>query len=298
MPLRLCICTSLSLSFANGGVDRIIKLARNVSKQGVNVFLVSRSREKSISAMILDKDEFIEFRNGIGQNHKYPVYIRFLLPGIVKFLQETANLLFAFLTRTPGSEVSYSYLLDPYLIVKLLFVCKRESIDVIQCEFPFTTLSSLAVKRILGIPLVYDAHNIESQRIGSIATVNGLHPTIMKQIELSSCNYCDSIFTVSKEDKRQLVDWGVTENKITIVPNSVDISEFSPKIDGSKIRARHGLANAFVLIFHGFLSYPPNREAVSFLLSSVFSNVLNRDGSTYLLLVGENPQLFQIRMLL
>ena len=166
--INLCVVTSLSLGLTNGGVDRITKFSKHVSKHGVNVFLLDRSREKSLSAMIIDKDKYVELKDGKAFEHQYPFYLRFLLAGVIKFFQEAMNLWFAFLTGTPGSEVSYFYLLDPYLVVKLFFVCKKEKINAIQCEFPFTTFASLMVKKFTGIPLVSDAHNIESDRIDSM----------------------------------------------------------------------------------------------------------------------------------
>jgi glycosyltransferase involved in cell wall biosynthesis len=286
--INLCVCTSLSLDFSSGGKDRIVKFARNVSKYSVNVFLIDRSREKSLSAMILDKDKYIELKNGRSRSYCYPLYMRFLFAGMIKFFQEAFNLWFALLTRTPGSEVSYSYLLDPYLVVKLLFVCKREKIDVIQCEFPFTTFVSFIVKKVTGIPLVYDAHNIESERIGGMENVSKLHVALMRRIEIVSCNIGDSVFVVSENDRARLLSWGIPEYKVTVIPNSVELEEFSLSTDGCRIRERYSLRDKFVVIFHGFLSYPPNREATKILVN-LLPSILEKHDSVRLLLVGKNP---------
>jgi glycosyltransferase involved in cell wall biosynthesis len=238
--------------------------------------------------MILDKDKYVELKNGRSCNYYYPFYVRFLVAGIVKFFQEALNLWFALLTRTPGSEVSYSYVLDPYLIVKLFFVCKRERIDVIQCEFPFTTFASFIVKKATGIPLVYDAHNIESERIDSMGNVSKLHVAIMRRMEIVSCNICDSVFVVSQNDRARLLSWGIPEYKVTVIPNSVELEEFSPSIDGRRVRERYSLGDKFVVIFHGFLSYPPNKEATKILVT-LLPSILEKHNSVRLLLVGKNP---------
>jgi glycosyltransferase involved in cell wall biosynthesis len=272
----------------HGGVDRILKFARNVSKYNVDVYLVDRSTKKSPFALILDSDKYFAVENGQFSERYYPFHVRFLLPGIVKFLQEAFNLWFSLLTRTVRSEVNYSYLIDPYLMVKLLFICKKEGIDLIQCEFPLTTLSSFIIKKAIGIPLIYDAHNIESERIGSMTNVSKLHVSIMKQIEIMSCNICDSVFAVSESDRARLMSWGIPKKKVTVIPNSVELDKFSPAINGSAIRNKYRLGNAPVIIFHGFLSYPPNREAAQILLD-LFPSLLEKHGSVHLLLVGENP---------
>lgn len=286
--MKICICTCLWLGLYHGGVDRILKFARNVSKYDVDVYLVDRSTKKSPFALILDSDKYFAVENGRFSERYYPFHVRFLLPGIVKFLQEALNLWFSLLTRAVRSEVNYSYLIDPYLVVKLLFLCKKEEIDLIQCEFPLTTLSSFIIKKAIGIPLIYDAHNIESERIGSMTNVSKLHVSIMKQIEIMGCNICDSVFAVSESDRARLLSWGIPKKKVTVIPNSVELNRFSPAIDGSSIRNKYRLGNAPVIIFHGFLSYPPNREAAQILLD-LFPSLLEKHGSVYLLLVGKNP---------
>jgi glycosyltransferase involved in cell wall biosynthesis len=286
--MKVCICTNLFSGSCDGGVNRILKFAKNVSKHGANVYLVDRSTKKSLFALILDGDKYYAIENGKSYERYYPFHVRFLLPGIVKFLQEALNLWISLLTRTDISEVGYSYLIDPYLIVKLFFICKKEEIDLIQCEFPFTTLSAFVIKKVIGIPLIYDAHNIESERIGSMTNVSKLHVGVIKKMEIMSCNVCDSVFAVSESDRAQLLSWGIPEKKVTVIPNSVELDVFSPRIDGSRIRDKYGLFNAFVIIFHGFLSYPPNREA-AWILLDLFPSLLKKHSSVYLLLVGKNP---------
>jgi glycosyltransferase involved in cell wall biosynthesis len=270
--LRVCICTGLWLG----------------SHHGIDVFLVDRSTQKSLSALIFDGDKYYAMINGRAYERHYPFYFRSLLPGIMKFVQEAIRHWIGFLTRTVVSEVIYPTIFDPYLFVKLFFVCKRERIDLIQCEFPSTALSAHIARKIFGIPLVYDAHNIESERLAKMPNVARLHMVVVKQIEAMACNICDSIFAVSGDDKARLVSWGIPESKITVIPNSVEVDKFSPIIDGSKVKDKYDLWNSIVLIFHGLLSYPPNREAAEILLN-LFPNLLKKQSSVYLLLVGKNP---------
>ena len=286
--INICICTHIWLGLYHGGVDRIENFARNVSKNGVNVYLVDRSTKKSLSALILDSDKYYAIENGRSSERYYPFYGRFLFPGILKFLQWTLNLWFSLLTRTTISEVSYSYLIDPYLLVKLFFICKKERIDLIQCELPFPIFSSLIVKKIIGIPLIYDAHGVESERIGTMANVNKLHVGTMKKIEIMSCKICDSVFVVSESDRDRLLTWGVPGEKVTTIPNSVESDKFSPAIDGSRIRAKYGLSSsAFVMVFHGYFGYHPNREAAQILLD-LFPSFLEKH-DLFLLLIGRSP---------
>lgn len=286
--MKICICTHLWLELYHGGVDRIIKFARNVSRNGVDVYLIDRSTKKSPLAMLLDTDKYHVVRNGEFQERSYPFCLRFLFPGIIKFLQHSLNFLVSAISRTTISEVNYSLLIDPYLFAKLFFICRKEKVDLVQCVFPFTVFSSLLVKKIIGVPIIYDAQNIESARIGSFKNVSKLHVGVMKRLELASSKICDAVFVVSETDKKQLTSWGVPTSKITVIPNSVEIDEFSPETDGNSIREKYGLGEAFVIIFHGFLRYPPNREAAKILLD-LLPAIVKKYGWVRLLLVGNSP---------
>jgi len=287
--MNICICTDLWLGAYHGGVDRIVEFAKNISKYGIKVFLIDRSRKKSLSALFLDSDKYYSVENGMLEECCYPFYVRFLFPGLVKLLQEILNKWVSLFTRTTESEVSLFYAIDPYLIVKLLFICKKEKINLIQCEFPTTTPSSFIVKKALNMPLIYDAHNIESDRIRSMANVSKLYAVITKQIEIISCHICDLVFVVSENDKKRLLSWNIPDNKIEVIPNSVEVDKYSTLIEGRKIRKRYKLDNALIIIFHGTLSYPPNKEATEILINDILPRVLKKYPYVYLLLVGKNP---------
>jgi len=287
--IAVCICTNIWLGLYHGGVDRIVEFSKALSRHGADVYIVDRLAKKSLSALLIDGDKYFRVDNGKLKELKYPLYIRFLFPGIIKFLQEAFNRLFGLLTRTAFSEANSFHILDPYLIVKLLFVCKREKIDLIQCEFPFTALSSLIVKKITGVQTIYDAHNIESERLKSRGDVSSLYTAIVRRLELASCKRCDSVFVVSEDDRRTMLSWNIPSEKIHVIPNSVDLKRFSPFVDGTAVRSKHNLNDAFVIIFHGFLSYMPNREAATLLVANILPRILEKHPDVYLLLVGKNP---------
>jgi glycosyltransferase involved in cell wall biosynthesis len=287
--MNLCICTDLSLKENNGGVDRITNLAKNASKNGVNVYLVDRSLRRSFFSLFFDGDRYYEFINGTAREHDYPLRCRFLFPGLTKLLQEIFNRIICLLTFSFSQAVCLSYVIDPYLFVKLFFVCKRERIDLIQCEFHVTVPSSFVAKKLLNIPIIYDAHNIETEIIGDIPNISSTYIAATKLVEKMSCFVCDLIFVVSEKDREQLASLGIPRNKIEVIPNSVDVNKFSPTINGDKIRDQYRLHGRIVLIFHGPLGYPPNEEAALMLTEKVLPSVLKRHPNVSLLLVGRNP---------
>lgn len=287
--IKVCVCTNDRLDSYSGGVARMVEFAKALSRHGADVYIVDRSIKKSPFALLIDNDKYFKVDDGRMKEIQYPFYMRFLFPGIIKFLQETFNMLFGSLTRSNISEVSLFNSVDPYLIVKLLFVCKREGIDLIQCEFPFTTLSSLVVKKIIGVPTIYDAHNIECERMKNNGDASSIYTSAVRRLEMVSCERCDLVFVVSEDDKRTLLSWNIPSEKIHLIPNSVDLTRFSPLVDGQAVRSKHNFNGAFVIIFHGLLNYTPNREAAELLVTNVLPRIIEKYPDVRLLLVGKNP---------
>lgn len=288
--LKVCFCTELQLGENRGAADRITNFAKSASKNQVDVFLVDRSTSKSFSAFFRDSDNYYEVKDGILKKRLYPLNVVLFFPGIVKFLQEGANKIFSFFTRMPASEIYLFRAFDPYLLVKLLFVCKKEKINLIQCEFPLTTVfSSYIMKKLFNIPIIYDAHNIESERMRGDKNIGALGISMTRRLEIVVCRLCDALLVVSEKDKDQLLAWKIPNSKITVIPNSTDITKFSPCIQGTKIRQKYGLNDKIVIIFHGALRYPPNAEAIEILENNVLPEIHKNYPSTRLLLVGGDP---------
>jgi glycosyltransferase involved in cell wall biosynthesis len=288
MP-NLCICTDLSLEDLTGGADRIISLAKNVSRQGFNVYLIDLSLRKSFRSLFLDNDRYYQIENGISKERQYPISMRFLFPGFIKLLQEILNRMVSLLTFSSFSAVGVSYLIDPYLVVKLFFVCRKQQINLVQCECTVTAPSAYIVKKLLNIPLVYDAHNVETEMTRSMANASSTYIALLKLVEKTSCMVSDSVFVVSEIDKKILVSWGILKNKIDVIPNSVDVTKFSTLLDGDKIRKKYNLVDKIVMIFHGTLNYPPNQEAAMILANNILPRIVEKYPNVCLMLVGKNP---------
>ncbi len=288
MP-NLCVCTDLSLEDNTGGAERIINLSKNVSRLGFKVYLIDRSLRKSFHSLFLNNDNYYQIEDGVLKERQYPLSMRFLFPGLIRLLQDILNRIVSLLTFSSISASGFSYLIDPYLIVKLLFVCKKQQIDLIQCESTVTAPSAYFVKKLLNTPLVYDSHNIETEMTRSLANASSLYIAMLKIVEKTSCTICDSAFVVSETDKNILVSWGIPKNKISVIPNSIDINKFSKLLNVDKIRIKYNLVAKIVMIFHGTLSYPPNQEAITILSNDILPKIIEKYPNVCLMLVGKNP---------
>ena len=286
---NICICTDISLKERNGAVDRITNLAKSASQQGTNVYLIDRAINKSLSSLFKDADKYYEFRNGVVKEHNFPLSITLLFAGLTKLIQEIFNRGISIFTFSFSPAVCLSYVFDPYLLVKLLFVCQRERIELLQSEFHITVPTSFIAKKFLDIPLIYDAHNVEAEIIGNIANISGAYVAATKLVEKTGCLVCDFIFVVSERDKEKFVSWGIPKEKIEIIPNSVNINRYSHATNGVEVRRKYGISDEIVLIFHGPLGYPPNKEAATILSEEVLPSILKVYPDVCLLLVGKDP---------
>ena len=251
---------------------------------------IDRSLRKSFHSLFLsNSDNYYQIEDGVLKERQYPLSMRFLFPGLIRLLQDILNRIVSLLTFSSISASGFSYLIDPYLIVKLLFVCKKQQIDLIQCESTVTAPSAYFVKKLLNTPLVYDSHNIETEMTRSLANASSLYIAMLKIVEKTSCTICDSAFVVSETDKNILVSWGIPKNKISVIPNSIDINKFSKLLNVDKIRIKYNLVAKIVLIFHGPLGYPPNKEAATILSEEVLPSILKVYPDVCLLLVGKDP---------
>lgn len=72
-----------------------------------------------------------------------------------------------------------------------------------------------------------------------------------EQIEKLNLHAADLIVVVSQVLKDELIVAGLREEKILVNPNGVDVDRYSPTVDGSSVRQRHGLVGRMVLGFIG-----------------------------------------------
>jgi glycosyltransferase involved in cell wall biosynthesis len=123
--------------------------------------------------------------------------------------------------------------------------------------------------------LIYDAHNceflIKQQILGDTTAGRDLVQGV-RDLESSLCRAADLIFVCSEDDADQFVTlYGVSREKIVLVPNGVDVTEIQPATREQRLRARSDLQlpmNKPVLIFIGS-GYGPNTEAAAFLVQDV-----------------------------
>lgn len=127
----------------------------------------------------------------------------------------------------------------------------------------------------MNAPLAEEAENYRSLQMGSLA----------RQIEHRVLSAADGIAVVSQPLADRLVESGVDEHRVHVLPNGADFSSFERVPPRATSRERYGLGNGFVVGFVGSLK---PWHGVEVLLRAV-EQLSRDDAGVRLLIVGDGP---------
>ena len=102
---------------------------------------------------------------------------------------------------------------------------------------------------------------------------------------------CSQILTVSSYLKRMIIQQGVDENRVKVVPNAIDPKKFDQKPDNSNLRRKFGLKDKIVIGFAGWFDVWDRLD----LLVDVFEDLHRKYPHLVLLLVGDGAVLDTVR---
>jgi len=94
------------------------------------------------------------------------------------------------------------------------------------------------------------------------------------------------VVTISQSMKEALIERGVPDEKITIIPNAVDVEKFLPKSKSKSLAKELGIENKNVL---GYISNISRREGHEILIKAL-PLVLKKYPNTMILIVGDGPE--------
>jgi PEP-CTERM/exosortase A-associated glycosyltransferase len=167
--------------------------------------------------------------------------------------------------------------------------------DILHAHSPaLNGLAALKAAKKHNIPLVYECRAFwEDAAVDhGTATEGGLRYRCTKMLETYVFKQADAITTICEGLRADIISRGIPAEKITVIPNAVDIEHFPYGADPDQtLRTQLGLQNKTVLGFIGsFYAY----EGLPLLLEAL-SAILEKQPETRLLLVGGGPQESLIR---
>jgi PEP-CTERM/exosortase A-associated glycosyltransferase len=161
--------------------------------------------------------------------------------------------------------------------------------DILHAHSPsLNGLAALRVGRELGLPVVYEVRAFWEDAAVDHGTSRewGARYRITRALETHVIRRANAVAAICEGLKKDLVARGIPEEKLTVIPNSVDVERFSTeRTRDAELARRLGLESCDVLGFLGsFYAY----EGLELLVKAL-PPLLERRPSLRLLLVGEGP---------
>ncbi|HRQ48811.1 MAG TPA: glycosyltransferase, exosortase A system-associated [Rhodocyclaceae bacterium] len=173
---------------------------------------------------------------------------------------------------------------------RLESLARRLRPDILHAHSPvLNAIPAIRVGRRLGIPVVYEVRAFwEDAAVDHGTTREGsLRYRLTRGLESWAFRRVDHVFTICEGLRRDIVGRGVGADKVTVIPNAVDIDGFQLSGESDAVlRTELGLAGATVLGFVGsFYAY----EGLDLLLEAL-PEMLAQRPELRVLLVGGGPQ--------
>ena len=169
-------------------------------------------------------------------------------------------------------------------------VIKEVKPDVLHAHSPaLNGLAAIRAGRRNNIPVVYECRAFWEDAAVDHGTSNegGLRYRLTKALETYVFRHADAVTTICEGLRNDIISRGISANKVTVIPNAVDIERFTFGVDADvSLREELGLVDKKVLGFIGsFYAY----EGLPLLLDAM-PQILQRCPDIRLLLVGGGPQ--------
>jgi PEP-CTERM/exosortase A-associated glycosyltransferase len=169
--------------------------------------------------------------------------------------------------------------------------------DVLHAHSPsLNAIAALRAGKKFGIPVVYEVRAFwEDAAVDhGTATENGVRYKLTRALESYALKRADAVTTICEGLRRDIVARGIPADKITVIPNAVDIDKFAVGgVADQALKAKLGLADARLIGFIGsFYAY----EGLDILLRAVPDLCAQRP-DLRVLLVGGGPEDARLRQM-
>ena len=178
--------------------------------------------------------------------------------------------------------------LNPFFLIKLYNIIRKERFDIIQIEFPWGLISAkLLAKKTTTI--IYDSLGVESEFM-QIAITHPKFPKLLKPLAFSFsfsyekvvCKLADVIINVSNIDQDTLIrNYKIKKSKTFLIQIPSVIHKINPiNFEYIKINNREKLGlpkDKVIIVFHGGLPHPPNQEAINLIENYISLNIQKTD---------------------
>ncbi|ULB45237.1 tetratricopeptide repeat protein, partial [Limnospira fusiformis KN01] len=136
------------------------------------------------------------------------------------------------------------------------------------CSTFVNGVAAVLAARRLGVKSVYEIRGLwHLSRVAREPEFrNSYEYAYQQMMEENAARQADAVVVISEVLKERVMSWGVSSDKITVVPNAVNLKEFYPREADSDLQEQFGLAGKFVI---GFLGSLNGYEGVDVLIEAV-----------------------------
>ena len=123
------------------------------------------------------------------------------------------------------------------------------NIDLVVGTSPqfFTVCSAYLVGLVKRIPWAFELRDIWPESIQAVGAINqGFAFNLLEKLELFLYKKADIIISVTNSFKNSLVSRGIDKNKIFVITNGVDSTQFKPRRKDQDLQKKFGLDGKFV----------------------------------------------------
>ncbi len=164
-------------------------------------------------------------------------------------------------------------------------ILAQEKPDVLLVRYNLLNFTAPLVARLQKIPVVLEVNSPHAFERKHLTNDVWQIPLIPFWTERLTFKLADRVVTVSEALRRYYLDQKISDDKIFVVPNGVDIERFNPETSGDAVRKRYGLEGKVVVGFVGSFHYWHGVENILYLIE----RTKERNGEVAYLLVGDGP---------
>lgn len=153
-----------------------------------------------------------------------------------------------------------------FTLTALAAAATVRDVDVVFTPSPPLTLGLVdqALRALRGVPFVYNLQDLFPEaavRLGVLTNPRAI--ATFERLERHVYRQADRLSVISEGFRRYLLDKGVPDRKIAVIPNYTDTDFITPRpTEGNAFRRDHGLEDRFVIQFSGRMGYSQGLETV------------------------------------
>jgi glycosyltransferase involved in cell wall biosynthesis len=176
-------------------------------------------------------------------------------------------------------EIGYNL----FSFLRLFKLLRADKVDVIYERYALWQFGGVLAACVCKVPIVLE--------VNDSALVERVRPLRNKRIaiwfERRIFHNADALITISRCFKRKILDYGLREKKIQVMPNAINPDVIDPfKYEEGVIREEYGLGSSLIIGCVGF--FVPWHGLMMIL--DAFAKLSAHNDSLHLLLVGDGPE--------